>query len=52
MTKRDHLNRLAQEYYQGESVVHWSLTLRDRQSGWLNVLFDARSFPYGLDGAF
>ncbi len=56
MTKRDHLNRLAQEYYQGESVVHWSLTLRDRQSGWLNGLFYYRfrellthtSFRYGI----
>jgi putative transposase len=34
---RDHLSRLPPEYYLGEAVVHWSLTIRDRKEGWLDV---------------
>lgn len=39
MSLRDHLRRLPPEYYQGEAVVHWSLTIRDRRQGWLSAVF-------------
>ena len=34
-----HLPRLQTEFYQGEAAVHWTLTLFDRGSGWLNDSF-------------
>jgi len=30
-----HLPRLPREYYQGDAVVHWTLTMFDRVQGWL-----------------
>jgi putative transposase len=37
--ERSHLPRLADNAYLGHSVVHWSLTVQDRASGWLNEFF-------------
>lgn len=34
-----HLPRLAPEYYRGLSVVHWTLALDDRATGWLSERF-------------
>jgi putative transposase len=34
-----HLPRLQPEFYQGDAAVHWTLTLFDRSSGWLNDSF-------------
>jgi len=31
-----YLPRLAREYYQGDAVVHWTLSVADRRSGWLD----------------
>ncbi len=53
---RDHLRRLDARYYRGLAVVHWSLTIRGRRSGWLSGLFYYRfrellthaAFRYGL----
>jgi REP element-mobilizing transposase RayT len=39
MKKRDHLKRLPAEYYRGDAIVHWNLTIRDRKVGWLSSLF-------------
>jgi hypothetical protein len=36
---RRHLPRLAPEYYQGRAVVFWTLTRKDRATGWLNPPF-------------
>ena len=36
------LPRLPREYYQGDAVVHWTLTVFDRVRGWLSVQFHAR----------
>jgi putative transposase len=33
------LPRLPREYYQGDSVVHWTLPLFDRVTGWLSDAF-------------
>jgi len=30
-----HLPRLNPEFYRGDAVVHWTLTIFDRQTGWL-----------------
>ena len=38
-SKREHLRRLGPEAYRGDAVVHWSLTIRDRRTGWLTVPF-------------
>ena len=35
------LPRLPDEYYQGDSVVHWTLTVLDRATGWLSGPFHA-----------
>ena len=56
MYKRDHLRRLEPESYQGNSIVHWSLTMRDRKQGWLTSAFLYRfrellthtAFRYGV----
>jgi REP element-mobilizing transposase RayT len=37
-----HLPRLQPEFYQGDSAVHWTLTLFDRATGWLNDSFHSR----------
>jgi putative transposase len=31
-----YLPRLSPEFYQGDAVVHWTLTVFDRATGWLN----------------
>ena len=36
MSKRDHLQRLPDECDRGFAVVHWTPTIRDRQTGWLD----------------
>ena len=36
------LPRLPREYYQGDAVVHWTLTIFDRTTGWLSDLFHSR----------
>ena len=36
---KDHLPRLAPEYYCGRAFVHWTLTLEDRATGWLTPAF-------------
>ena len=37
-----YLPRLARECYQGHAAVHWTLTVFDRGSGWLNELFHSQ----------
>jgi REP element-mobilizing transposase RayT len=34
-----HLPRLAREFYQRDAIVHWTLTLQDRATGWLKDSF-------------
>src|SRR5215468_5508788 len=36
------LPRLPREYYQGDAVVHWTLTMFDRATGWLGDSFHNR----------
>ncbi len=56
MSQRNHLKRLPPEYYRGDAVVHWSLTMLDRKQGWLTAAFYYRfrellahtSFRYGI----
>jgi putative transposase len=56
MNDRDHLRRLPREYYSGEAVVHWTMTILERRVGWLSGLFLYRfrellthtMFRYGL----
>jgi REP element-mobilizing transposase RayT len=33
------LPRLSREFYQGDAAVHWTLTVFDRKTGWLNDSF-------------
>ena len=37
-----YLPRLPREYYQGDAVVHWTMPIALRGTGWLNDLFHAR----------
>ena len=37
-----YLPRLAPELYQGNAVVHWTVTLKQRQAGWLNSSFHSQ----------
>src|SRR5262245_61339980 len=37
-----HLPRLPKEHYQGDAVVHWTLAIAARKSGWLDEVFHAR----------
>ena len=37
-----YLPRLAREHYQGDAVVHWTLSIASRAQGWLDELFHAR----------
>ena len=37
-----YLPRLPREYYQGDAVVHWTLSIAWRGTGWLNDLFHAQ----------
>jgi putative transposase len=34
-----YLPRLPREYYQGDAVVHWTLPVAHRRSGWLDGRF-------------
>src|SRR6185369_9444854 len=34
-----YLPRLSREFYQGNSVVHWTMPVANREKGWLNPLF-------------
>jgi putative transposase len=36
LTRTFYLPRLAREYYQGDAVVHWTLSVAQRRSGWLD----------------
>ena len=36
-----YLPRLPREYYQGDAVVHWTLSIAQRQRGWLTESFHA-----------
>jgi REP element-mobilizing transposase RayT len=38
-TTRHHLPRLDPEFYRGDAAVHWTLTVFDRRTGWLNESF-------------
>jgi putative transposase len=38
----DYLPRLKPEFYRGDAVVHWTLTIFDRGKGWLNDIFHVR----------
>ena len=54
--QHDHLTRLPGEYYRGQAYVHWSMTMRDRTTGWLTPVFHYKfreilthtMFRYGL----
>ena len=54
--ERDHLKRLPPEYYQDQAYVHWTLTMQNRQKGWLQPVFYYKlrellthtTFRYGL----
>ena len=56
MASRNHLRRLPRKHYQGDAIVHWSLTILDRKQGWLSPVFLYRFrellthclFRYGL----
>lgn len=37
-----HLPRLDPEFYRGFAVIHWTITLERRATGWLDDLFHAR----------
>ena len=37
-----YLPRLSREHYQGDAVVHWTMPMAKRGTGWLNELFHAR----------
>lgn len=51
-----YLRRLPPEYYRGRAVVHWSMTMENRKSGWLIPIFYYQfreilthtAFRYGL----
>ncbi len=40
--KHRHLPRLPPEFYEGFAYVHWSMTINQRKSGWLNDDFHFR----------
>ncbi|GAB5444412.1 MAG: hypothetical protein Fues2KO_47610 [Fuerstiella sp.] len=37
--RKQRLKRLAPEFYRGEAWVHWTLTIADRRTGWLDRAF-------------
>jgi REP element-mobilizing transposase RayT len=39
MGKRDYLRRRDDADYQGHAIVHWTMTIRDRRTGWLDARF-------------
>ncbi len=52
----DYLKRLPPEYYRGQACVHWSMTVDERRTGWLALIFHCKfrellthtMFRYGL----
>ena len=46
-----HLPRLRKKVYRGEQLVHWTLTLRDRPTGWLDARFHHRFREFTLHAA-
>jgi hypothetical protein len=54
--RHDYLRRLPPEYYRGQAYVHWSMTIDDRETGWLIPIFYCKfrevlthtAFRYGL----
>lgn len=34
--ERDYLKRLPRHYYRGAAWVHWTMTIKDRRTGWLD----------------
>lgn len=40
--EQGHLPRLAAENYQRYAMIHWSMTMQDRRTGWLDKLLHAR----------
>jgi REP element-mobilizing transposase RayT len=49
--QRHHLPRLAPEFYRGFAVVHWTITLERRATGWLDEIFHLRFREYLLHAA-
>ena len=39
MANRDHLRRLDAAAYRSHAVVHWTMAIRDRRTGWLDAKF-------------
>ena len=39
VNRKFYLPRLPREYYQGDAVVHWTLPVANRRTGWLNEKF-------------
>ena len=37
--RHDHLPRLTPQHYRGQAYVHWTMTTRDRATGWLIPIF-------------
>jgi len=37
-----HLPRLSDAAYRGKAIIHWTLTVRDRGTGWLDARFTTR----------
>ncbi|HEY1719402.1 MAG TPA: hypothetical protein VGH42_14075 [Verrucomicrobiae bacterium] len=37
-----YLPRLSREHYQGDAVIHWTMPIALRSTGWLNEFFHAR----------
>src|SRR6476620_8883698 len=37
--RRDYLRRLPPEHYRGRAIVHWSMAMEDRETGWLVPIF-------------
>jgi putative transposase len=42
MLARSHLPRLDSGFYRGRAMVHWTMTMEKRATGWLDPLFHAR----------
>lgn len=47
----EHLPRLERERYHAFAVVHWTMTVEDRATGWLDALFHARFREFMLHAA-
>ena len=46
--KHSYLRRPAPEFYRGYAYVHWSMTMHDRRTGWLDGTFHAAFREYLL----